>query len=85
VPPWLEWFLARLDRAFDGTESTLASVMMKARFWEKHNSVTFNGRQSGIINRLLNGFEGKLTTSKWAALAKAAGGGRSTSYSLIVA
>jgi Fic family protein len=70
VTPWLEWFLACLDRAFDGAEKTLASVMTKARFWERHGGTTFNERQRGIINRLLNGFEGKLTTSKWAALAK---------------
>lgn len=70
VTPWLEWFLACLDRAFDRAESTLASVMTKARFWERHGSTTFNERQRGIINKLLNGFEGRLTTSKWAALAK---------------
>ena len=106
VTPWLEWFLACLDRAFDGAEKTLASVMAKARFWERHGGATFNDRQRGIINRLLNDFEGKLTTSKWAALAKCsqdtalrdiddlikrgvltkdAGGGRSTSYSLVTA
>lgn len=106
VTPWFEWFLGCLDRAFDGAEKTLASVMTKARFWERHGGTTFNERQRGIINRLLNGFEGKLTTSKWAMLAKCsqdtalrdiddlikrgvltkdASGGRSTSYSLIIA
>ena len=70
VTHWLEWFLVCLDRAFDRAEITLASVMTKARFWEKHGSATFNERQRATINRLLNGFEGKLTTSKWAALAK---------------
>jgi Fic family protein len=70
VTSWLEWFLACLDRAFDRAENTLASVMTKARFWERHGGTMFNERQRAIINRLLNGFEGKLTTSKWAALAK---------------
>lgn len=70
VTPWIEWFLACLDRAFDGAESTLATVMTKARFWEKYGGAAFNERQRGIVNRLLNGFEGKLTTSKWATLAK---------------
>jgi Fic family protein len=70
VTSWLEWFLACLDRAFDGAEKTLASVMTKARFWEKHGGAAFNDRQRATINRLLDGFEGKLTTSKWATLAK---------------
>jgi Fic family protein len=44
--------------------------MTKARFWEKHGGAAFNDRQRATINRLLDGFEGKLTTSKWATLAK---------------
>jgi Fic family protein len=70
VTPWLSWFLACLGHAFEGAEATLASVMTKVRFWEQHRDAPFNGRQRAIINRLLNGFAGKLTTSKWALLAK---------------
>jgi Fic family protein len=70
ITNWLEWFLACLDRAFSGAESILAAVMKKARFWEVHAGVSFNDRQRVVINRLLNGFEGKLTSSKWAKLAK---------------
>ena len=70
VTPWLEWFLACLDRALGGAERALASVLAKAHFWENHRGASFNDRQRAVINRLLNGFEGKLTTSKWAALAK---------------
>jgi Fic family protein len=70
ITPWLEWFLACLDRAFDGAEEILAAVLTKARFWEKHAVGPFNTRQRAIINRLLDGFEGKLTSSKWAKLAK---------------
>ena len=66
----LEWFLDCLDRAFDGAERTLASVFRKARFWESHAGVSFNDRQRLILNKLLDGFEGKLTSSKWAKLAK---------------
>jgi Fic family protein len=104
VTPWIEWFLGCLGRAFDGTEVTLSAVMRKARFWEKHARAPVNDRQQDIINRLLDGFEGKLTTTKWATLEncshdtalrdiqtlidmgllqKDAGGGRSTSYSLV--
>jgi Fic family protein len=70
VTPWLQWFLGCLDRAFDGAEATLASVIRKAHFWEVHAEESFNDRQRKVVNRLLNGFEGKLTSSKWASLAK---------------
>ncbi|MEQ1863255.1 MAG: Fic family protein [Micropepsaceae bacterium] len=70
ITRWLDWFLACLDRAFDGAETTLAAVLAKARFWERHRNLSLNERQRLVINRLLDGFEGKLTTSKWAKLGK---------------
>ena len=70
VTPWMEWFLACLRRAFDGTEVTLGAVLRKARFWEKYARVQVNARQRDVINRLLDGFTGKLTTTKWATLEK---------------
>ena len=70
ITPWMEWFLGCLRRAFDGMETTLAAVMRKARFWETHAQVSINDRQRAILNRLLDRFEGKLTTTKWAKLAK---------------
>ena len=70
ITAWLEWFLECLGRAFDGAETILASVLQKARFWEAHTEEKFNERQRALLNRLLNGFEGKLTSSKWAKLAK---------------
>jgi Fic family protein len=70
VTPWLEWFLGCLDRAFDGAETILASVLKKARFWKKHAGESFNDRQRAMIERLLNGFVGKLTSSKWAQFAR---------------
>jgi Fic family protein len=70
ITPWLQWFLGCLDRAFDGAETILASVIKKARFWKLHTGETFNVRQCAMIDRLLNGFDGKLTSSKWAQLAK---------------
>jgi Fic family protein len=66
----LEWFLDCLSRAFDGVEKTLTIVLMKARFWESHAEKTFNDRQRLILNKMLDGLEGKLTSSKWAKLAK---------------
>lgn len=70
VTPWLLWFLGCLDRAFDGAESTLATVLKKARFWETHSVADFNERQRDMINRLFDGFFGKLNTSKWAKIEK---------------
>jgi Fic family protein len=70
ITPWMEWFLACLGRAFSGTETTLANVLHKARFWEKHSSLALNDRQRLVLNSMLDGFEGKLTTVKWSRLAK---------------
>jgi Fic family protein len=67
---WMQWYLDCLGRAIDGTETTLAAVLRKARFWERHAGTIINKRQRLILNKLLNGFEGKLTTSKWATIAK---------------
>lgn len=70
ITNWLEWFLGCLSRAFDGAETILGSVLKKARFWERHGGEEFNERQRKVLNRLLDGFEGKMTSSKWAALGK---------------
>ncbi len=70
ITRWLEWFLACLGRAFDGAETILATVLSKARFWDQFAGAEFSERQRSMINRLLNGFEGKLTSSKWAKLEK---------------
>ena len=70
VTPWMEWFLGCLTRAIEGAQAALSGVIAKARYWEKLRDVPLNERQRLVINRLLEGFEGKLTTSKWAALTK---------------
>ena len=70
VTPWLAWFLGCLDRALTRAENTLANVTAKARIWEFVNRQPVNDRQRLIINRLLDGFEGHLTTSKYAKIAK---------------
>ena len=105
VTSWQEWFLSCLRRAIEGAQETLGSVLTKARFWERFAQQSLNARQVKVLNKLLDHFEGKLTTSKWAkltqssqdtahrdildlvergALRKDPGGGRSTSYSLII-
>jgi Fic family protein len=70
VTEWLEWFLNCLDRALLATNDILANVMKKARFWEKHAQTNLNERQHLIVNRMLDGIEGKMTSSKWAKMAK---------------
>jgi len=66
----MSWFLGCLGRAIDSAQSTLGFVLAKARFWERTRDIALNDRQRLILNRLLDGFEGKLTTSKYAKLAK---------------
>lgn len=106
VTQWQEWFLSCLHRAIKGSLDVLGGVLNKARFWQSITQQPLNARQALILNKLLDGFEGKLTTSIWAKLAKSsqdtayrdilnlvergilrkdAGGGRSTSYSLVPA
>lgn len=70
ITPWLSWFLACLGGAFDRTAATLAAVLHKARFWDRCAKAAINERQRDVINRLLDGFDGKLTTTKWATLEK---------------
>lgn len=105
ITSYLDWFLGCLSRAFDGAETILADVIRKAKFWELHKGQPFNERQTMMIGKLLDGIEGKLTSSKWAKMAKTSqdtasrditgllrdnvlvkepGGGRSTSYVLVV-
>lgn len=105
ITAWQEWFLGCLLRAIEGAHDTLETVLGKARFWECFAKESLNDRQIKVLNRVLDGLEGKLTSSKWAKLAKCSqdtayrdildlirrsalqkepGGGRSTSYSIIV-
>lgn len=70
VTEWLAWFLDCLDRAIKSAKDTLASVLYKAKLWEKVNQQPVNDRQQLIINRMLNGFKGHMNSSKYAKLAK---------------
>lgn len=73
VTEWLAWFLATLHRAVDQAQHTLDAVLVKTRFWQRVSASganPLNERQVKLVNLLLDGFEGKLTSSKWAAVAK---------------
>lgn len=70
VTHWLEWFLGILLRALQGAEDALNEVLTKARFWQEWAGATLNPRQSTMINKLLDGFNGNLTSNKWAIINK---------------
>lgn len=70
ITNWIEWFLVCLDNALNATSEILSTVLHKAQFWERHSDMALNTRQTLILNKLLDGFVGKLTTSKWAKIAK---------------
>lgn len=70
VTEWLAWFLETLHRAVDPAQHTLDAVLAKTRFWQRWATTPLNERQVKLVDRLLDGFEGKLTSSKWAAIAK---------------
>jgi Fic family protein len=70
VTTWLEWFLGCLLRAIQSTDETLAQVLAKARFWQHWAGTPLNDRQIKLLNGLHDGFDGKLTSSKWAAIGK---------------
>ncbi|HVA13441.1 MAG TPA: Fic family protein, partial [Stellaceae bacterium] len=70
ITPHLGWFIGCLDRALANADILLSGALGKARFWERHASATLNGRQRSMLNRLLDGFDGKLTSTKWAAITK---------------
>lgn len=70
ITRWQAWFLECLRRAIEGAHGTLSAVLEKARFWERFAKAPLNERQIKVLNRLLDGFEGKLTSSRWAKMAK---------------
>ena len=70
VTPWQDWFLNCLLRAIEGAGDTLTTVLEKARFWQRFAAESLNERQIKVLNRLLDGFEGEMTSSKWGKIAK---------------
>lgn len=70
ITEWLDWFLNCLYRCLLTTEETLQNVLRKADFWDKHKETELNARQRLMLNKLLDGFDGKLKTSKWAKITK---------------
>jgi Fic family protein len=67
---WMTWFVQCLGRAIAASAQNLQGVLNKARFWEDHQQTALNERQRKMLNKLMDGFEGKLTTSKWAKMGR---------------
>lgn len=70
ITAYLNWFLSCLDRAILNTDEVLNIILNKSQFWKQHAAVPLNPRQIKVVNRLLDGFDGKLTSSKWAKICK---------------
>lgn len=70
ITDWILWFIHCFEQALDSTEETLSSVLRKADFWERNRDVSFNERQRKLLNMQFDGFFGKLTSGKWAKIAK---------------
>lgn len=70
ITDWLDWFLNCLYRALENTEETLKRVLQKADFWDRNKETVLNSRQRLMLNKLFDGFEGKLKSSKWAKITK---------------
>lgn len=70
ITEWLMWYLKCLYSALNATEKTFNRVLNKTKFWDEHSSTSINERQRLLINKLFDGFDGKLNTSKWANIAK---------------
>jgi len=70
ISEWIKWFLSCLINALKATDNTLTRVLLKADFWNRNSKTIINERQKKILNKLLDGFEGKLTSMKWAKITK---------------
>jgi len=70
ITEWIQWFLKCLINALNSTDTILTKVLFKANFWNQHSKTIINQRQKKLINKLLDGFDGKLTSMKWAKIAK---------------
>lgn len=70
ITNWIIWFLSCLINALKSTDTVLTKVLFKAGFWQKHTNTAINDRQKKLLNKLMDGFDGKLTSSKWAKIAK---------------
>ncbi len=70
ITEWINWFLHCMKKALMQTEGTLNNILHKAEFWKVHENTPINERQRLVLNKLLDGFDGKLKTSKWAKISK---------------
>lgn len=70
ITEWLVWYLQKLVDAFDDAEALVSTILNKSFFWQKASSVPMTARQMQVLNIFLDGYEAKITSKSWAALAK---------------
>ncbi|WP_010522975.1 Fic family protein [Aquimarina agarivorans] len=70
ITDWILWFLACLKNSFESTSELLSKILIKAEFWKINSKTILNERQQKMLNKILDGFDGKLTTSKWGKICK---------------
>lgn len=70
ITHWVSWFLQCLNGALDESQKELEGIFQRSRFWERNKAISMNERQTFMVNKLLDDFFGKLTTSKWAKMCK---------------
>lgn len=70
ITGWIEWFFNCLLRAIENSLSNIKVVDNKSNFWKSFKEISLNERQKKIINQILDGFEGNITSTKWAKIAK---------------
>ena len=70
ITNWITWFLECLKNALDNSKVLLERILVKAQFWRKYQSTSFNERQRKLVNKMLDGIDGKMTSSKWSKMAK---------------
>ena len=70
ISAFIEYFLRMLLDAIKAAGDEIDEAMRKKGFWDSVKMLPLNERQVRLINRLFDGFEGKLTAEKWARIAK---------------
>jgi len=65
ITHWLLWFLENLLISINNSDVLLKNVLKKAEFWQKYLETDFNERQRKMLNKLFDGFDGNLTSTKW--------------------
>lgn len=70
ITGWIEWYADTLSLALDEADAAVSTILNKSFFWQKAADVPLSQRQTEMLNLFLDGYEAKITSKTWAALAK---------------